>query len=218
MNACCPVVQGVAPSRGTVGRRALVRRAFPTRRPRGFTLIEMIAAFVIFAIAIGSLMQILTMSMNNARRSVDETRAALWAQSLLDNVGIGERFEAGSSSGEFDKLYRWELHIEQIDPEMIASSVEGSMGAANVAPQVGNGGSSPIMEIPQIELYHVELDVFWGGRMRERTAHFSTLRTTLPDPTRGSSMMGGSGGGSSSVRQSSSGAGSRGTTARGGGR
>ena len=64
------------------------------RRARGFTLIEMIAAFVIFAIAVGALMQILTMSMNNARYSADETRAALWAQSLLDNVGVGERVGA----------------------------------------------------------------------------------------------------------------------------
>jgi general secretion pathway protein I len=181
------------------------------RRARGFTLIEMIAAFVVFAIAIGALMQILTMSMNNARRSIDETRAALWAQTLLDNVGIGERVEAGSTSGEFDKIYRWEMHVEQIDPELVAANVEGSMGAANVASQVGNGGSSPIIEVPQIELYHVELDVFWGDRMRERSAHFSTLRTATPDPTRGTSL-GALGGGSSSVKQSSSNSGSRSNT------
>ncbi|MFZ1391817.1 MAG: prepilin-type N-terminal cleavage/methylation domain-containing protein, partial [Dokdonella sp.] len=83
------------------------------RHHRGFTLIEMIAAFVIFAIAVGALMQILTLSMNNARFSRDETRAALWAQSLLDTVGIGERVEAGSSSGEFDRDYRWQMQIDQ---------------------------------------------------------------------------------------------------------
>lgn len=202
----------------SIGRtsRSSRRRAFGAQRTRGFTLIEMIAAFVVFAIAISALMQILSMSMNNARRSVDETRAALWAQTLLDNVGIGERIEAGTSNGDFDKVYRWEMHIEQIDPEMIAANVEGTMGAANVASQVGGGGNSPIMELPQIELYHVELDVFWGDRRRERSAHFTTLRTSMPDPNGGGSLIGrGSSGGSlgsgsSASRSSSSGAGRRG--------
>jgi hypothetical protein len=103
------------------------------------------------------------------------------------------------------------MHIEQIDPEMIASNVEGSLGAANVATQVGGGGDSPIMELAQIELYHVELNVFWGGRQRERSAHFTTLRTTMPDPNGGGSLIGrgNSGGslstGSSGSRSSSSG-------------
>ncbi|MEO8010325.1 MAG: type II secretion system protein, partial [Dokdonella sp.] len=72
-------------------RFAVDGRGLPANRAKGFTLIEMIAAFVIFALAMASLMQILTMSLNGTRRSLDETRAALWAQSLLDKVGIGER-------------------------------------------------------------------------------------------------------------------------------
>ena len=108
-------------------RSVQVMRNVPRQPSRGFTLIEMIAAFVIFAIAVGALMQILTMSMNGARRSADETRAALWAQSLLDNVGIGERIEAGSSHGEFDRKYRWDLQIEQMEAttQQNAAMVDG---------------------------------------------------------------------------------------------
>jgi general secretion pathway protein I len=185
-------IPAAASGKGASAHAATSRRhAFTAHRSKGFTLIEMIAAFVIFAIAIGSLMQILTMSMNNARRSTDETRAALWAQSLLDNVGVGERVEAGSSNGAFDKIYRWEMHVEQIDPELIQASAPGAtMGAATMSAQVGNGGTSPVVEIPQIELYHVELTVFWGGRMRERSAHFTTLRTAMPDQSQGRSLSG----------------------------
>lgn len=167
-----------------------MQRILP-RPSRGFTLIEMIAAFVIFAIAVGALMQILTMSMNNARRSADETRAALWAQSLLDNVGIGERIEAGSSHGEFDRKYRWELQIDQIDPEMVSAEVSqnsangASMNAANPngdPAQLAFAQSGTAMfSMPQIDLFHVVLTVVWGENARERTAQFSTLRTASSD-------------------------------------
>lgn len=162
----------------------------PAPRPRGFTLIEMIAAFVIFAIAIGSLMQILSMSVNNTRRSLDETRASLWAQSLLDNVGIGERIEAGRSNGEFDRNYRWEMAIELVDPQTVEAQATTAMGDVAVAQQVGNGGTSPLSELPQMELFHVELRVLWGGRMSERSARFSTLRLALPDMNQPASLQG----------------------------
>lgn len=180
--------RGVAapPGRNLHSRRML---SLP-RRSKGFTLIEMIAAFVIFALAMASLMQILTMSINNTRRSLDETRAALWAQSLLDNVGIGERIEAGSASGEFDRNFRWEMAIEQIDPQLVESTGTGAMGDAATSAQVGNEGSSPIVEMTQMELYHVQLRVLWGGA-RERSAMFSTLRLAMPDMTQGRTPGGG---------------------------
>lgn len=163
------------------------------RPSRGFTLIEMIAAFVIFAIAVGALMQILTMSMNNARRSADETRAALWAQSLLDNVGIGERIEAGSSRGEFDRKYHWELQIEQIDPQMVVDDVQqttATASGANVAQPLAQS-AAPVFGMPQIDLYHVLLTVAWGDNNHERTAEFSTLRTTNSDTTNTEGSNGG---------------------------
>lgn len=155
----------------------------------------MIAAFVVFAIAVGALMQILTMSMNNARRSADETRAALWAQSLLDNVGVGERVEAGSSSGEFDRSYRWEMQIEQIDPELVVSEASEPSGnaanAANAAQAVaGAAAAAQGFGMPQIDLFHVLLTVIWGDGSHERQAQFSTLRTATPDTTEGRSIPG----------------------------
>lgn len=168
-------------------------RSMPTILPRpsrGFTLIEMIAAFVIFAIAVGALMQILTMSMNNARRSADETRAALWAQSILDTVGVGERVEAGSSHGEFDDKYRWEMQIDQIDPELMIADVAqntasfGNNGSALAAQAQGFGQSGQaLFGMPQIDLFHVALTVIWGDNNHERSAEFTTLRTATSDST-----------------------------------
>lgn len=147
------------------------------RRTRGFTLIEMIAAFVIFAIAVGALLQILAQSMNNARFSRDETRAALWAQSKLDTLGIGEPIEAGSSHGEFDRTYRWQLEIEQIDPELFLAEARDPSAVAPVQ-------SADALLLPQIDLFHVALTVIWGQGNSERQAVFSTLRTARSEEPR----------------------------------
>lgn len=160
----------------------VMRKPLP-KAERGFTLIEMIAAFVIFAIAVGALMQILTQSLHNARQSRDETRAALWAQTLLDNVGMGEPVEAGGSSGEFDREFRWEMQIEQIDPQMIMVSAGDHAQDAGQALAAAAG-----QELPQIDLFHVDLRVTWGKGGREHSARFSTLRTARSDmPERRSS-------------------------------
>ncbi|MBN8481019.1 MAG: type II secretion system protein [Xanthomonadales bacterium] len=157
---------------------------------RGFTLIEMIAAFLIFAIAVGALMQILTMSLKDTRRSLDETRAALWAQSLLDNVGIGERIEEGHTNGEFDRIYHWEMDIERVDPQTVEATAATALGDLATTTRVGNGNAAPVQEIAQMELFHVELRVLWGSRGSGRSARFTTLRLAMPDPNAAISLGG----------------------------
>ncbi|MEO8672535.1 MAG: prepilin-type N-terminal cleavage/methylation domain-containing protein [Tahibacter sp.] len=139
-------------------RARLQRRTFANRQS-GFSLIELVAAFVIFALGFGVLMQILTASLRNASVSGDYTQAALWAQSKLDVEGVGERLKEGHSVGKFDDGYRWELDINRYkSPD---------------APPDLQGGE-------QIELYRLDLNVVWGGR-NSRNAHFVTLRSMLPD-------------------------------------
>ena len=65
----------------------------------------MVAAFLVFAIGIGILMQVLATSMHSTRQSSDYTMAALWAQSKLDVVGVGAPIEPGSTNGRFDDTY-----------------------------------------------------------------------------------------------------------------
>jgi general secretion pathway protein I len=169
----------------------------PFRQPaRGFSLIEMVAAFLVFAIGIGVLMQILATSLRNTRQSSDYTMAALWAQSKLDTVGVGEPIEAGRTSGRFDDTYGWELDIQQVDPASVepppqaaapmAGNAPGRPGAAQ-NPQTmsaANAGLGGGIQVAPFDLYRVDLTVFWGGRFgsKLRTAHFGTLRATNPDP------------------------------------
>ncbi|MFI4970249.1 MAG: prepilin-type N-terminal cleavage/methylation domain-containing protein [Lysobacterales bacterium] len=169
------------------------------RHARGFSLIEMVAAFLVFAIGIGVLMQILATSMHNARQSSDYTLAALWAQSRLDTVGVGERIEAGHSSGRFDDNYSWDLDIKQVDPSDVEPPPQARAGAGNANAaagqnqgqgqrvSAGNAGLGGGIEVSPFDIYQVDLTVSWGGRFgaHSHTAHFGTLRAVNPDPNQG---------------------------------
>ena len=109
---------------------------------RGFTLIEMIAAFLVFAIAIGLLMQVLAGAMRNARQSSDYTMAALWAQSKLDGIGVVERVEEGQASGRFDDTFAWNLDIKQVDPHDVEPPPQ--------AVAAGRGGTAPACDARQL--------------------------------------------------------------------
>lgn len=159
---------------------------------RGFSLIEMVAAFLVFAIGMGVLMQILSTSMHTTRQSADYTMAALWAQSKLDTVGIGEHIEAGRSSGRFDDTYSWELDIQQVDPSSVepppqaAASAQGGNGqmapGQNALVSVANAGLGGGLQVNPFDLYQIDLTVYWGPRGRLHTAHFGTLRASNPEP------------------------------------
>ena len=158
---------------------------------RGFSLIEMIAAFLVFAIGIGVLMRILATSMHSARESSQYTTAALWAQSRLDIVGIGEPIEAGQSSGNFDDNYHWELNIQQVDPSSVDPSPRQPMagGMQNQGMQqrqvsAANAGNAGGITVTPFDIYQVDLTVLWGDHdgSRPHSAHFSTLRVMNPDP------------------------------------
>jgi len=128
----------------------------PSSGQRGFTLIEVMAAFAIFAVLFGVMLQILSTSISNTKRSGDFTQAALLAQSQLDMVGIENLPQPGQYSGRFNDAYSWELIIEPY--------------------QIAGDGSVAYEDLP-IDLYYVGLTVFWGEGRGERSALFETLRS-----------------------------------------
>lgn len=140
---------------------AMDRRGAP-RGVRGFTLLEIIVALSLLAIGLGLAMQIATGAMRNAKRAAERTEAALYAQSLLDGVGVGERLEVGRSTGEFGDDYRWELDVSEHE-------IEAPDGSAGIDPALA-----------PVQLYRLELLVSWG-EPRPQEARFVTLRALTPD-------------------------------------
>lgn len=154
------------------------RRATPAfQKSGGFTLIELVAAFVIFAIGFGVLLQILSTCLHTTAQAADYTRAALWAQSLLDVQGVGEPLKDGDFNGSFDDKYRWRLQVAQVPPQDIAP-------VAGAVPAVGNAAAAPLQTTPvapSIDLYKLQLDVTWGSIYLQHDARFVTLRAQNPD-------------------------------------
>ncbi len=158
-NLCAPC-RSTMPAMQTLQRRSFRYNRLPQQR--GFTLLELVAAFVIFAISFSVLMGVLTSSIQNVRRSAEYTQAALWAQSLLDVVGVGERLKEGGSNGRFDNNYRWDLRISKFQPPAASQFT-----AEQIAP---------------VDLYQLDLNVSWNGTSQQRQARFVTLRANTPQP------------------------------------
>lgn len=126
----------------------------------GFTLLEVLLAFLVFALSFAVTLEILTGSMRNTARAREYTEAALVAQSLMDQVGLDIPLEAGSFQGE-EGNYRWEVSIFPFQDD-------GS-----------NTRSIELMSLTRIELLEVECIVNWGNPGRERTQVFSTVKARL---------------------------------------
>ena len=90
----------------------LVRTPSARRRQGGYTLIEVIVAFALLALGLSLLLGTLSGAARQVRWSGDAGRAALYAQSLLDQVGVGEELQPGQSEGDVDGgRYHWSLPI-----------------------------------------------------------------------------------------------------------
>ena len=164
------------------GRGGVIVRRCRTpvlHRSGGFTLIELVAAFVIFAIGFGVLLQILSTCLHTTAQAADYTRAALWAQSLMDVQGVGEPVKDGDYAGAFDDKYRWHLQIAKVPPQDI-------IPIASSVPVAGNANTPPVQAVPvapNIDLYKLQLDVTWGTIYLQHDARFVTLRAQNPDIT-----------------------------------
>ena len=81
------------------------------RSAGGFTLLEVMLAFVIFAISFATVLEIMAGSMRSVRRASDDTEVALLAQSVMDQVGTEIPIEEGQFSGTSMDRYQWQLGI-----------------------------------------------------------------------------------------------------------
>ena len=128
---------------------------------RGFTLLEVMLAFVIFALSFATVLEIMADSMRGVRRASDDTQVALFAQSIIDRVGTEIPVEDGQFSGTGMDRYQWQLDIY-----LYAASDEDIH-------------TLELAEMSGIELYQVDLDIDWEAGRRPRSLHFSTIRSIL---------------------------------------
>ena len=133
---------------------------------RGFTLIEVVVAFALLAFALTLLLGAMTRATTQVRNAEDAGRAALHAQSLLHQVGVGEPLVPGTSQGTLeDGRYRWALQVaEWQDPDPLLAAHAATLRGARTS-----------------RLLELELVVSWGeGGERERLVVHSLRRVQVP--------------------------------------
>jgi general secretion pathway protein I len=142
----------------------IVFKAFTIqRRQKGFTLLEILVAFTILAMALGVLMQIFSRGVNGAILSDRYARASTLAESKLASTGIEEPLKEGVSNGKFDgksdEDFTWTLSVRPYED-------------ASLEPLPG--GVAPIMSV---QLFEVELSViFTTDDQRERRVVLTALQ------------------------------------------
>jgi general secretion pathway protein I len=85
--------------------------AEPSGRLRGFTLLEVLVALIIFALAFGVLAQIIQTGLGQARSAAATSEATLLARSLLAEVGSEMPVGPGVVEGEAKDGYRWRIEM-----------------------------------------------------------------------------------------------------------
>lgn len=141
-----------------------MRHRFKQGRQRssgGFTLLEVMLAFVIFALSFATVLEIMAGSMRSVARAGDDTEVALIAQSVMDMVGIEIPLQEGGYSGTEIDRYEWQLEIY---------------------PYIGGDAGSDTQELAEMSgvlLYQVDLDISWETGRRQRDVRFSTVRSLL---------------------------------------
>jgi general secretion pathway protein I len=131
------------------------------RASGGFTLLEVMLAFVIFALSFAVVLEIMAGSMRSVRRASDDTQVALFAQSVIDLVGTEIPLEEGGFSGTGMDRYDWRM-----DVYLYAVSDEDLR-------------TQELAELSGVELYKIDLDINWQAGRRDRSLHFSTVRSVL---------------------------------------
>jgi general secretion pathway protein I len=129
----------------------------------GFTLIEVLLAFVVFALSFSVVMEIIAGSMRNTVRARQYTEVALITQSVMDRVGLDIPLEAGVRANGESGVYRWDLQISPF------------VGAADTARSV------ELEELTGINLLEVEFVITWGESPNEHSDRFSTIKAVLAD-------------------------------------
>lgn len=92
------------------------RSVHPVRKTQGFSLLEILVAFVMMGLVVGSLLQLFGTSMRNVALSDEYSFAVQVAESRLQAVGSEIKVEQGSESGvEEGTPYRWVVAMEPVE-------------------------------------------------------------------------------------------------------
>ena len=120
---------------------------------QGFTLIEVLVAFMILTLSVSVLLRIFSGGLNNVAVAGNYAQAVLVAESQLAAVGRSEPLLVGQSYGESGERFRWRRTIESYLP----------------------WEDDTALTVP-VSGYHVTVEVSWTHNGRDQQITLNSLR------------------------------------------
>jgi general secretion pathway protein I len=134
----------------------MIERRTPLRS-RGFSLLEVLVAFAILALSLGTLLLVFSTGLRNTALAGDYTQAVSLAESKLAEVAAQRPLAPEEAEGTADERFRWRLSVTaRPPPEGLSEPVDG------------------------LRAYQLKITVSWGEGPRERRVSLRTLRLLGP--------------------------------------
>ena len=153
-----------------IGRRARARRVRdvreqPRTRASGFSLLEVLAAFVILALVGTALFRLFSGALGNASLADEYSRATLYAESRLASVSAEAPLREGTQQGiSEDGYYAWTAKVEPYSPPGTTPDMENAVATM------------------PIRLWRLAVTVRWPGAPgSERMIALSTQRVAIKE-------------------------------------
>jgi general secretion pathway protein I len=129
-------------------------------RQQGFTLIEILVAFMILTLALTVIFRIFSGGLRNLELSTDYTRAALVAESQLAAAGVTIPLEPGETRGELGDSFSWQRIIEAYQPWEKEKELSATMQGYRVTVNVDweRAGQKRRLSLSSIRLRKVDTD------------------------------------------------------------
>ena len=94
---------------------------YPARRQSGFSLLEVLVAFSILALALGVLLQTFSTGVRGVTQSGLYSKAMLLAESKFARAGRDEALFEGEYNGEYEDFFRWRVALAPYETEELDS-------------------------------------------------------------------------------------------------
>lgn len=124
---------------------------------RGFTILEVLVAFLLATMLLSLILSGFSTGLSGLSRTERTAQAALVAQSRLAELGVSVPLGEGQYGGVTEDSqieYRWQVSVRPFE-----------WGYADVLRDQG------------LEMYRVDVDVFWPAAMGEHQYQLATFRT-----------------------------------------
>lgn len=129
------------------------------RFPHGFTLIEVLVAITVLAVALVAILQLFSGGLKSIRLSDEYSRGIFHARELVEQVQVSEGVSEGVLQGRFEDGYKWKAEIKRA-PVLLDEERK-----------------------PQFELFEIKVRVMWDSLGSEK--HLELMTTKIAQKSEG---------------------------------